>query len=238
MSRPIINKTEEEIKEAKRIARKKYRDNNKDKVNKQQSKWKKANYLKLTKKQKEIKNIKHKKWAKDNPQKIKESGKKYYIKNKEKLKTSSNNWGKNNPDKIKEIVRKWRKANPEKIKQIYNNARKKRRNEDPLFRIKSNLRSMVSKVITRKGYTKKSKSYEILGCSFDEFKLYLESKFLPWMNWDNRGLYNGTEGYGWDIDHKIPLSSAKTEDELLKLLHYTNQQPLCSYINRVVKKDN
>jgi len=42
----------------------------------------------------------------------------------------------------------------------------------------------------------------------------------------------------WDIDHIIPISSVNTEQELLKLSHYSNLQPLCSYINRVVKKNN
>ena len=41
----------------------------------------------------------------------------------------------------------------------------------------------------------------------------------------------------WDIDHIIPLSSAKNENELIKLNHYTNLQPLCSYTNRFIKKD-
>ena len=58
------------------------------------------------------------------------------------------------------------------------------------------------------------------------------------MNWDNYGLYNGKKDYGWDIDHIIPLSKAKIEDDVIKLNHYTNLQPLCSYINRIVKKDN
>ena len=49
---------------------------------------------------------------------------------------------------------------------------------------------------------------------------YLESQFLEGMCWDNYGIY------GWHIDHKIPLCSAKNETELLKLFHYTNLQPL------------
>ena len=53
------------------------------------------------------------------------------------------------------------------------------------------------------------------------------------MTWDNYDLYNGTERYGWDIDHIITTSSATTEIELLNLNHYTNLQPLCSYNNRV-----
>ena len=83
---------------------------------------------------------------------------------------------------------------------------------------------------------KSKKSQEILGCSFEDFKAYLESKFEFWMNWENYGLYNGEVNYGWDIDHIIPLSSAKLEEEIVKLNHYTNLQPLCSKVNRDIKK--
>jgi 5-methylcytosine-specific restriction endonuclease McrA len=58
------------------------------------------------------------------------------------------------------------------------------------------------------------------------------------MSWSNYGLYNGTLNHGWDLDHVIPISSAFTEDEVLKLNHFTNLQPLCSKINRDVKKQN
>lgn len=57
------------------------------------------------------------------------------------------------------------------------------------------------------------------------------------MTWDNHGLYNGELNFGWDIDHIIPISSAKTEDEVINLNHYTNLQPLCGKINRDIKKD-
>lgn len=57
------------------------------------------------------------------------------------------------------------------------------------------------------------------------------------MTWENKGLYNGELNHGWDIDHIIPTSSAKTEEEVVKLNHYTNLQPLCSKINRDIKKN-
>jgi hypothetical protein len=38
------------------------------------------------------------------------------------------------------------------------------------------------------------------------------------MTWDNYG--------EWHIDHIIPLSSAKTESELIDLFNYKNTQPL------------
>ena len=58
------------------------------------------------------------------------------------------------------------------------------------------------------------------------------------MTWENKGLYNGELNYGWDIDHIIPVSSGKTEDDMIKLNHYTNLQPLCSKINRDIKRNN
>jgi hypothetical protein len=45
------------------------------------------------------------------------------------------------------------------------------------------------------------------------------------MSWENYGFY------GWHIDHIIPLCSAKNEEELKRLCHYTNLQPLWSTDN-------
>ena len=58
------------------------------------------------------------------------------------------------------------------------------------------------------------------------------------MTWENHGIYNGEINYGWDIDHIIPISFAKSEEDMLKLNHYTNLQPLCSKNNRDIKKNN
>ena len=57
------------------------------------------------------------------------------------------------------------------------------------------------------------------------------------MNWNNKGLYNGELNYGWDIDHIVPISSAITEEDIIRLNHYMNLQPLCSKINRDIKRD-
>jgi hypothetical protein len=78
----------------------------------------------------------------------------------------------------------------------------------------------------------------ILGCTFLEFKIYIESKFESWMTWNNHGKYNGTLNFGWDLDHIIPISKALTKEDLLKLNHFSNFQPLCSKINRDIKKNN
>jgi len=108
-----------------------------------------------------------------------------------------------------------RKYNNEYIKQRIAN--------DTIFALKVRMKSLIRKSITSKGYSKTSKTYEILGCSFEELYIHIESQFKDGMNWDNRS--------EWHIDHIIPLKSAKTEDELIKLNHYTNLQPLWAIDN-------
>jgi hypothetical protein len=76
--------------------------------------------------------------------------------------------------------------------------------------------------------TKKNKTFEIVGCSPQELKEHLEKQFKEGMNWENRNL--------WHIDHIIPLASANTEEELYKLCHFTNLQPLWAEEN--IKKSD
>ena len=61
-----------------------------------------------------------------------------------------------------------------------------------------------------------------------DLKNYIENKFTEGMSWDNYGK--------WHIDHIIPLNSAKTEEEIIKLCYYTNLQPLWASDN-IRKKD-
>lgn len=85
---------------------------------------------------------------------------------------------------------------------------------------------------------KKNSKINILGCTIEEFKVYLEKNWESWMNWENYGKYSkGVENFGWDIYHIIPISSAKTPDDVIKLNHYTNLTPMCSFKNRYIKKD-
>jgi len=104
-------------------------------------------------------------------------------------------------------------------KREYNAAYKRARvANDPDFRMRCNIRSLIKVVIKKQGYTKKSKAFDILGCEYEEFKKYFESLFKPGMTWDNHG--------EWHIDHIYPVSKAKNEKHLIELNHYTNLQPL------------
>jgi hypothetical protein len=201
---------------------KQYQELNKEIIQEYKKEWYQKN------KEKVQDNVK--KYKEENKEIIREKNKKYREENKERIKK----WKEENKEKIKEQRKKYREQNRNKINQY----EKKKRKEDPLYWLRNNIRSRITTMLNRKGYTKNSKTIEILGCSFEEFFLYLESKFESWMTWDNRGLYNGKPNYGWDIDHIIPVSSGLTEKEIIKLNHYTNLQPLCSYFNRDIKKNN
>lgn len=179
---------------------------------------------------------------------IKEKSKLYKTQNKTKIKE----YNEKHKDEIKERQKKYRDLNKEQItlkkKEYYlNNKSKineyqktykeKRLKTDPLYFLKRKIHNIIYKAVKHK-YAKRKNTLDILGCSYEQFKEHIENLFEPWMTWDNYGLYNGEPNYGWDIDHIIPNSSAKTEDDVIKLNHYMNLKPLCSYINRYVKKDN
>jgi hypothetical protein len=185
----------------------------------------------------------------NNQLKVIELNKNYYEKNKERITERNTNWYLNNKDKMSEYKKIWYSNNLDKVKgnkkkwnlknRVLNNQKLiERQKNNPIFAITCKLRKAILKIFKERSYQKNNKTVEILGCSFEEFKNYLESKFEPWMNWDNRGLYNGTEKFGWDVDHIIPLATANSIEDIIKLNHYTNLQPLCSYHNRVIKRDN
>lgn len=157
----------------------------------------------------------------------------YYEKNKEKINEYKKKWVKDNEPRLL----KKRKEYYNKNKSLLFLKDKERMKNDPLYSLSVTLRKNILKAFRNRQFEKENSTTLILGCSFEELKNHLESKFEPWMTWENRGKYNGEMYYGWDIDHIIPLSSGKTIEEIIKLNHYTNLQPLCSYHNRHIKKN-
>ncbi len=178
----------------------------------------------------------NKKWNENNRELKNLNAKKYYSENKLKCSEKSKSYRSIHRDKLNRNKKKWYNKPIEEKRKYRNRYSINKKGKDPLYKLKCNLRSYLSMVISKFGFTKNKKSIEIIGCSFEEFKIHIESKFESWMTWDNRGLYNGEVNYGWDIDHIIPMSSAKNENDVYSLNHYTNLRPLCSKINRDIKR--
>jgi hypothetical protein len=172
----------------------------------------------------------------DNKKSISENKKNYYQQNKVLIANKRKEYYKNNKESINEQRKGYRENNKEKIAKQYAD-KQKRYLSTPIGKVSHNIRAAIRRSLVNSGYNKKYKSEMILGCTMLEFKSHLENQFEIWMNWENKGLYNGTSNYGWDIDHIVPLSSAISEDDIIKLNHYTNIQPLCSHYNRDIKRN-
>jgi hypothetical protein len=146
----------------------------------------------------------------------------------------------NNPTKVKEIYKKWRDSNVSSERERSNDWKKNNRNKvndykkerrktDSLYKIKENLRNRIINFLKLNRIQKLNKTFDIVGCSPEFLKEYLENKFTEGMSWD-------IMGRDIHIDHIIPLSSSKTEEEVYRLCHYTNLQPLWAEEN--LKKGN
>ena len=179
--------------------------------------------------------IESREYVKKNPKKRKETIKKYYEINKEKVSTYSKKYREENPDKRKETSLKSYHKNKEKHKEHqkeYRQSVKTRRAKyqkmllgtNVIYKISQLCRSRIHNFLTKNNITKTNKTFDIVGCSPEHLKEYLECKFTEGMSWEKMGK-------DIHIDHIIPLSSAKTEEEVYGLCHYTNLQPLWAYDN-------
>ena len=175
-------------------------------------------------------------WYDANREKILNDKKEYYQRKKEEISKAKKEYYQLNKDAVDKRKKAYYENNKEKVKKRKNEYNKERIKVDPLYKLIRNTRSLIGNSIRKNGYRKSSKTFEILGCTFEQFKEHLESQFESWMNWDNYGLYNGELNYGWDIDHIIPSSSALTVEDIVGLNNYTNLQPLCSKVNRDEKR--
>ena len=195
-----------------------------------QKDWKKNNKKLIKESQK--------KWYQNNKEVRNKQSKEYYEKNKETINKQSKEYYEKNKETINKRHRDYKKNNRERLNKLNSEYNRVRRLSDPLFKLRLRIGNSIYNSLKKKGFTKNSRSFEILGCSYEEFKKHIESQWEDWMNWDNHGLYNGEEKCGWDLDHIIPLSSALCEEDIIRLNHHSNIQPLCSYVNRCVKRDN
>ncbi len=186
----------------------------------------------------------------------KESDKRWKLANKDKTQKSTAKWQSKNQEHIKKYKKQWRDNNKEhrslkkrqwylinrtseieKVKEWYKNNKgskkkikysyhKKRRQVDPIYRLKTNIKALIGINFRKQKYTKSSKTTNIIGCSFEELYAHLVNSALR-----NYGFYLYEEKY--HIDHIIPISVATTEEEVIKLNHYSNLQYLYPEDNRI-----
>ena len=125
------------------------------------------------------------------------------------------------PERVAETNKAWKQENKKRLATYY---RYKLKN-DLNFRLADRLRGRLRSAIRNK--QKVGSAIRDLGCSNEDFIIYLEDKFEEGMTWEN---WSQT---GWHIDHIRPLSSFDLEDrdQFLAAAHYTNMQPMWAHDN-------
>lgn len=162
-----------------------------------------------------------KKYYRENINKVKAKVNEYYLSNRNSIVIKNKHYRNNNKEKITNLTRQWIIKNRDLVRIKSNLRYKEKECNDLNFKISNRLRHRVRAAILRfNDGIKVSSAIKDLGCSIEELKFYLESKFQEGMSWDNYG--------SWHIDHIKPLSGFNLSDpeDFSKACHYTNLQPL------------
>lgn len=150
----------------------------------------------------------------------KEYYKKWYAINKDEKQRKNNIWLENNREKRKEYLEMYEKENHDKILKRKLKRRKERIKNDIIFKLKEQARDTIKKSFRGFLKGKRGRTKVLLGCDLDFFVNYLLET------------YKNNYGVNYDykekvhIDHIIPLATANSEEDIIKLCHYTNLQLL------------
>lgn len=137
-------------------------------------------------------------------------------------------WRARNKEQFKSTEKSYYNNNKDSILKVKAKYERKRKAIDINYKLKKNLRSRLSTAVK----IKSGSAVKDLGCTIQELREYLESKFSSEMTWFNWGIGNGC----WQIDHIKPLChfNLNNSDELKQACHYTNLQPIW-YEDHLVK---
>lgn len=187
---------------------KEYNAKNKDKISTKNKMYRQKNKDKL------------REYSKKFYQEHKEEIKEYKKKNEEHYKKWRKEYREKNKEYIKEYMKKYRLENKNRISKQTNEYRQKRKREDILFYFKIKTRQMLLNSFKRRKNKKPQHTEQILGCTIEYFVKHLLQTFK-----NNYG-YEWNENEPVHIDHIKPLKLATTEEDVIKLCHYTNLQLL------------
>lgn len=155
-------------------------------------------------------------YRQENAELIREQRQKYYVKNKSNISRKNKEYRESNIDIMREYQRNYREKNRSALRVYYTQYLANNISASISHRLRTRIRKAIKEQYGIKAYS----SVELLGCTIDECRRYLELKFSGGMSWDNYGL--------WHIDHIKPcISFDLTDPEQQKIcFHYTNLQPL------------
>ena len=170
---------------------------------------------------KECWSTKGKAYVRNNSEKIKIYKKGYYDENKEIIAGKTKKYREENKEVIAKRKSEYNQQehimikNQERYqreKEERNRVNRERYKNEPLYRLKRKITSSIKQAIKKKCRS------QFLSCSTGFLKWWLKAQWTEGMSWENYG--------EWVVDHRTPLASAKTEEDMIKLNHPSNLQPM------------
>jgi hypothetical protein len=157
-----------------------------------------------------------KKWVKSHKKQKQNIDKQWYLNNIQRHKDTCKKWRSSNLVYDKQSKKEWRIKNKKTINQNSTQEYHNNLNHKIIHSYRNRIRLALY------NNQKSGHTLELLGCTIEELKQYLEPQFTEGMSWDNYGRY------GWHMDHIIPCSIFDMSDpiEQKQCFHYTNLQPL------------
>ena len=206
--RTLRFKTDKKYKEKYSKLQKIWREKNKDKIKEYSKKAQSKESYKIKRKlylEKFYSNPKNKekrlKWQKE-------------WRNRDHVKQKRLDYKKRNREHIRKQSCEYAKR-PEVRNRVRNQIRQKLKN-DPVFILKSRLRTRFYQYVKRGLAKKQVKTSELIGCDWQYLKNYLQKRFKKGMSWKNFG--------EWHIDHRKPMAH-------FNLLDVKQQYECCNYKN-------
>ena len=183
---------------------------NRDKKREQDRKYREAH-------QEQIK-AKHKEWRDKNREHLNERARAKYKENPEAHHESVRRYKDSHKEQIKERNKRYREEN----KQKRTDYERIKRQTDSVYRFRTSFVCLIRGYLRKYNYQGGKSTWEVVGCDFETFLGYIKSQFAEGMTLENYG----HKGECWNIDHIIPISTAKTDEDLERLNQYTNLRPI------------
>lgn len=154
---------------------------------------------------------------------VRQYSKNYKIANKKRLSEKRAQ----NKDKKAQYNKKYYKENKERFAALNLANFKKRYHSDPIFKMHTNISSIIRRAMKSQNGVKDGKTFEHLPYTLEQLKEHIESQFEEWMTWDNYGQ--------WHIDHIYPQSKLPYDSlehpNFQKCWALKNLRPLCAKEN-------
>lgn len=132
----------------------------------------------------------------------------------------------NNKDRKKELGKLWKKNNPDKYKELVRKQNQKKR-QDPIGNLSNRLRLSMRKAYRKGGVSKTGRTFSLLG--YTPKQLYNHLSVFYTQPCQRCG--SDIDSLNAHMDHILPIGTAKTEEDIIRLNQLGNLRMICSVCN-------